>query len=262
MLEFTLNPFVSRSHRRSTRRAPVHGAVAIDWARQTMRAGTAANADSVDSHQLGASSTRSTVTSCCKAHPTTGSSSEPLPRRRRATSYSICAPKRSNATQPPGSFCLSRRTGHSALPMVLRTPEQKADLQASWSRPDDELFASGACHVLAAAFLERRDHLGYRAVLIQPAPGFRGRHVVIANAHAIFDYRGWSPRDELLQSYAQAMSRLSPGWSYHLTPIDVPIGWDFCRAQRTATPPSSRTTRCPAPDVPPSLRCATSLWDR
>jgi hypothetical protein len=114
--------------------------------------------------------------------------------------------------------------------IVSRTPEEKADLDASWARPDEEFFASGACHILAGAFLEARGNLGFHALMIQPAAAFGGVHVVIASNRAIFDCRGWSPRDQFLQSYAEAMSQLLPGWSCTLTPVADPIGWDFCRA--------------------------------
>ena len=114
--------------------------------------------------------------------------------------------------------------------IVLRTPEQKADLEASWARPDEEFFASGTCHVLAAAFLESRSQLGFHALMLQPGPGFRGSHLVVANDHAIFDARGFSSRDEFLHSYSEAMRRLLPGWSYTLTRVDDPIGWEFCNA--------------------------------
>ena len=33
---------------------------------------------------------------------------------------------------------------NGAFDIVLRTPGEKADLQASWARPDEEFFASGA----------------------------------------------------------------------------------------------------------------------
>jgi hypothetical protein len=120
--------------------------------------------------------------------------------------------------------------------IVLRTPEEKADLDASWARPDEEFFASGACHVLAAAFLEAREHAGFHAIMIQPAAGFRGVHVVIANDDTIFDCRGWNPRDSFLQYYAEAMSGLSPGWSYTLASVTDPIGWEFCRTHRHRHP--------------------------
>jgi hypothetical protein len=114
--------------------------------------------------------------------------------------------------------------------IVLRSPEEKADLEASWARPDEEFFGSGACHVLAGAFLEAH-HLGdFRALLIQPGAGFRGAHVVVANDRLIFDVRGWNPRGSFLEQYQSAMDSVSPGWSYSLTAVSDPIGWDFCEA--------------------------------
>jgi hypothetical protein len=117
----------------------------------------------------------------------------------------------------------------SLFRIVLRTPEEKADLEGCWARSDEDFFGSGGCHVLAAAFLEARPHLRFRALMIQPAQGFRGGHVVVASATVVFDCRGWSLRDQFMQSYSEAMCRLSPGWSYTLLEIDNPIAWEFCR---------------------------------
>ena len=112
--------------------------------------------------------------------------------------------------------------------IVLRTPEEKADLEASWARPDEEFFASGACHILAGAFIAERENFGLHAMVIQPTAGDRGAHVVVANDHTIFDCRGWTPRHQYLQFYAEAMSRVVPDWSFRLALVDDPIGWDFC----------------------------------
>lgn len=120
--------------------------------------------------------------------------------------------------------------------IVLRTPEEKADLEASWARPDEEFFASGACHILAGAFLEEQSRPDFYAVMIKPTAGARGAHVVTANRRAIFDCRGWSPLDQYLRHYSDAMSRVVPGWSCELFRIDDPIGWDFCIAYRHRHP--------------------------
>src|SRR5690242_955039 len=91
-------------------------------------------------------------------------------------------------------------SSHNVLRIVLRTPEQKADLEASWARADEEFFGSGACHILAGAFLEKYRQTGFNALMIAPATGFRGSHVVIANEHHVFDCRGWSRRDKFLRA--------------------------------------------------------------
>lgn len=124
--------------------------------------------------------------------------------------------------------------------VAFRTPEEKADLDASWARPDEEFFALGACHILAGAFLETHGRMRFHAAMIQPAAGLRGAHVVIANGRIIFDWRGWSPHDQFLQHYAEGMGRLSPGWSYTLTRVADPIGWDFCRAHAHRHPSQFR----------------------
>lgn len=116
------------------------------------------------------------------------------------------------------------------LHIVLRTPQQKADLEGSWQRTDEDFFASGACHVLAAAFLEARPARGFHALMLQPMSGLRGGHVLIESESHVFDHHGWNERADYLSAYSTEMRRLYPGWSCELARIDDPISWDFCRA--------------------------------
>jgi hypothetical protein len=111
----------------------------------------------------------------------------------------------------------------------LRTPEEKADLERSWRRPDEEFFASGACHVLAGVFLRGPLADGFGALLIEPRDGARGGHVIAASAQWVFDCRGWQRREPYLAEYAAALRAVIPGWSCVLTAIDDPCAWAFCR---------------------------------
>ena len=120
--------------------------------------------------------------------------------------------------------------------VTLRTAEEKADLEVSWARPDEDFFGAGACHVLAGAFLRAYPDAGFHALHIQPASGFRGGHVVVTNGAWIFDCRGWNRNAGFLNNYEQALRALQPGWSCALHVVDDPIGWDFCRAHRHRHP--------------------------
>jgi hypothetical protein len=115
------------------------------------------------------------------------------------------------------------------LRVVLRTPEEKADLVGSWARADEDFFGSGACHVLAGAFLQAYPSSGFRALMIRPTNGARGGHVIVADETTVFDCRGWNRRDDFLCRYALALCAVYPGWSYTLASSDDPMGWEFCR---------------------------------
>src|SRR5450432_3316565 len=120
--------------------------------------------------------------------------------------------------------------------VVLRTAEEISDLEASWARPDDEFFAAGACHVLAGMFLEAYPFAGFRALLIRPAPSFRGSHVVVASSALVFDCRGWTPRERFLSLYSDAYRAVFPDWQYELVAVDDPIGRAFCNEHRHRHP--------------------------
>jgi hypothetical protein len=93
--------------------------------------------------------------------------------------------------------------------IILRTAEEKADQRLSWSLPDEEFFASGACHVLAAAFLKTYPDAGFEAWSISPRGGQRGSHMVVVRDDLVFDWAGYSRRDDFLADYFGAMQRLS-----------------------------------------------------
>lgn len=122
------------------------------------------------------------------------------------------------------------------VPTDSPTLEEKSDLEGSWARPDEEFFAAGACHVLAGTFLETYPSAGFRALLIQPGEGFRGRHVVAASSSMVFDCRGWTPREQFLRLYSEAYCAVFPGWTYNLVGVDDPIGWNFCNEHKHRHP--------------------------
>ena len=99
----------------------------------------------------------------------------------------------------------------------------KGNPQKRWALPDRVFFASGACHILAFAFLERYPHSGFRPVWIKPAHGFTGHHIVLINQDAAFDYHGYSDWGRLLSHTHRKASRWWPGWTAALVelPTDV-----------------------------------------
>jgi hypothetical protein len=116
--------------------------------------------------------------------------------------------------------------------ITLRTPEQRADQDLSWSRPDEQFFASGACHVLAAAFLMTYPRAGFSAWTLVVDQGQRVAHVVAAREAEVFDVWGYTPRAQFLTEYTAAMRVWFPDWRADFQPLDAdPMGWDFCRAR-------------------------------
>lgn len=97
--------------------------------------------------------------------------------------------------------------------MIFRTDAQKRDLVGSWRRFDRAFFASGACHVLAHEFLKRPEADGFRALMFEPDPGFRGGHVFASNGRWVFDYHGWSSHPKFVDHYLGKISQIIPGWS-------------------------------------------------
>jgi hypothetical protein len=119
----------------------------------------------------------------------------------------------------------------------LRTPAEKADLEISWLRTDENFFGAGACHILASAFLTLRAGSGYRALLIQPFSGHRGGHVVAANAKWVFDFNGYTERSFYFAEFERLCREREPTWAATLVEREGdPAGWDFCRRYRHRHP--------------------------
>ena len=107
--------------------------------------------------------------------------------------------------------------------MYLLKPGVKEDPIRRWNLPDRVFFASGACHILAHAFLERFPAAGFVAVWIRPQAGFTGNHVFVTNGDLAFDYHGYAPRDRLVAHYTKRARRLFPGWGADLVPVTVSL---------------------------------------
>jgi hypothetical protein len=113
--------------------------------------------------------------------------------------------------------------------MIFRNEESKRDLMGSWNRPDRPFFASGACHILTAAFLELYTRENFRALHIRPEPGFRGGHIVASDGRTIFDYHGSASHDPFLRHFLAKIRRFFPGWQGSIEWVEEsPIRPAFC----------------------------------
>ncbi len=112
--------------------------------------------------------------------------------------------------------------------MIFRSSEEKSNLKKSFYRPDRPFFASGACHILAHAFIECNG-VEWHPVLIYPDAGFRGSHVFVSNQELAFDYHGFSNEAVFIEHYFKKMQRFFPGWSASLIEFPTsPISQEFC----------------------------------
>lgn len=121
--------------------------------------------------------------------------------------------------------------------MIFRTAQQKADLAGSFNRPDRPFFASGACHILAQAFLNVTELKDWSPSIIIPHTGFRGMHVFTANGRYTFDYHGFARMDRFLDHYTARMNRRFPGWSATILQLDIsPVSEEFCDRYNSRLP--------------------------
>ena len=74
----------------------------------------------------------------------------------------------------------------------LRTKGGKRDPIRQWALPDRVLFACGACHILAYAFLTEYPDCGFKPIWIRPRQGYTGNHIVVVHRGLAFDYHGYS----------------------------------------------------------------------
>jgi hypothetical protein len=113
--------------------------------------------------------------------------------------------------------------------VIFRTPKQKADLLRSWHRPDRPFFATGACHILAAAFLKAYPDAGFCSYLVIPEVGMRGNHVFVANRKMVFDYHGFCDHDEFIAHYFRKIRRFLPDWEGKIIRLEMsPTSEAFC----------------------------------
>jgi hypothetical protein len=100
--------------------------------------------------------------------------------------------------------------------MYVLAPGIKGNAVRQWVLPDRVFFASGACHILAYAFLDTYPEAGFVAIWIKPARGFTGNHIVVVRDDAAFDYHGYSSWWRLLEHTRAKANRWWPGWSADL----------------------------------------------
>jgi hypothetical protein len=115
------------------------------------------------------------------------------------------------------------RPKYTPAQVFRRTPEQRADQELSWHRPDQAFFAAGACHILAWEFVAR--HPSYRIVALQRVGDEYPSHVIATDGTWAFDHDGWTPEAELLAVTADH----EPGASWEVLAITTDLE-EFCRA--------------------------------
>lgn len=107
--------------------------------------------------------------------------------------------------------------------MFLLRPGIKQDPVRRWNLPDRVFFASGACHILAHAFLERFPEAGWRAIWISPRRRLPGNHVFLTNGIVTFNYHGYVSSVRLIEQYKKRAQRLVPGWEADRVPVTVSL---------------------------------------
>lgn len=140
-----------------------------------------------------------------------------------------------------------------------RTPEEKRDIFKFWEREDRPFFAAGACHILAALFVQLHQHENYHMTFVKPDNGFPGTHVYASNGIWAFDHNGWTKEKDLIHLTRKAYAAKYPGWKCQLTVIEDSLE-DFCKANNHRLPwryaylPWERAYRYIAqfPSLPPS----------
>jgi len=114
--------------------------------------------------------------------------------------------------------------------------QQKHNVHLSWNRSDQEFFSRGACHILCAVFLSEFPDCGFSAALILPRFGLPGRHVIACNSTTIFDWRGFSPREDFLDAYTSEYRKTNPAWKFNLLSVDNPSSHHFCESYNHRRP--------------------------
>src|SRR5262245_23444873 len=94
----------------------------------------------------------------------------------------------------------------------LRTKGGKRDPVKQWALPDRVLFACGACHILAYAFITTHANDGFTPIWIRPRDGYTGNHIVCVRGDLAFDYHGYSRWSALLAHMRRKANRWWPGW--------------------------------------------------
>ncbi len=88
-----------------------------------------------------------------------------------------------------------------------------------WALPDRVFFACGACHVLAAAFLERFGETDAKVLWLKPNARQPSNHIVVATECWVFDYHGYTDREFYFEHTARKARRWWPDWELHLVEL-------------------------------------------
>jgi hypothetical protein len=99
----------------------------------------------------------------------------------------------------------------------------KKDPQMRWALPDRVFFACGACHVLAAAFLERYAMPEAKALWLKPNAGQPSNHIVVATGDWVFDYHGYASRAAYFAHVARTSRRHWPDWELQLVELPAAV---------------------------------------
>jgi hypothetical protein len=100
-----------------------------------------------------------------------------------------------------------------------RTPDSKRDPVKQWALPDRVLFAAGACHILAYAFLEAYPASAFHALWIRPVEGHTGNHIVVMRGDLVFDYHGYSHWSAYWAHTKRRAAQMWPGWDADIVAI-------------------------------------------
>ena len=104
---------------------------------------------------------------------------------------------------------------------LLRTRNcPKKNLEKRWLLPDRVFFACGACQILAHAFMQHYKSLNAKAVWIKPSAGHTGNHIIVSSAQMVFDYHGYSDRQNYLAHYWKRAKQRFPQWDASLIDIN------------------------------------------
>jgi hypothetical protein len=115
---------------------------------------------------------------------------------------------------------------------MRRTKGAKRDPVKQWALPDRVFFACGACHILAAAFLDAHPDEGFSPRWIRPVEGHPGHHIVAVREDGLaFDYHGYSKWTNLFTHMTRRARQWSPGWTATVVavPVDVLLAGERSR---------------------------------
>lgn len=105
-------------------------------------------------------------------------------------------------------------------PRPRRSDYDKQNLEDRWNLTDRVFFACGACHILAHAHLDSFPQKQGKAIWLKPYNGFTGNHIVVDLGDEIFDYHGYSKKDNFLKHTFKKARHYWPDWNADI--IELP----------------------------------------